>query len=234
VTFELLLDWADHCLEKSLNQPVLPHAIIVLNAVDVGQEEQRWEVKEATRNLLASAEAAFEREHGFIEKTVMWRKHGRRIDNVKDLLRCYYSSIQVVRIPMKSPTTYLMIDNQAAKVREAILAGCNKASYTKETARKLCSVDQLEEYLQAGFDHFARDLDSPFDFVKVSLRNKPIPQDLGDHIVTLAAAVQKRIGQAGQKLFQGLSTMVASCILLDIVRKDRKGGSLCCQSLLQY
>jgi hypothetical protein len=203
---------------------VLPHAIIALNAVDLGEEKQRWDIQEATDDLLRSAAEAFGKEPGFLRRTNNWKGLGRKVNSVIDLLKCYYSSIKVVRIPIKHPTTYLRIDSQAAKLRDAIISACNGASATKEMARKLCTVDQLDEYLQAGFDHFANDLDSPFDFIKVSLRNRPIPLDFADHIVTLATAVQKQKRQSGQNLFRGLGGMVASCILLDIVRQDRKGA----------
>ncbi len=172
ITLQLLLEWADDCLEKSLNQPILPHAIIV-----------------------------------------------------QDLLRCYYGSISAVRIPAKAPNTYIFIRDQVAKLRVAIGAACDLAYEKKTIARMLSNVDELDQYLQAGFDHFARNLDRPFNFSKVAMKHKPIPQDIGDHILTLTTIVQEKMKQSGEKLFEGLSKIVASCIMFDIVRRSRKGTS---------
>jgi hypothetical protein len=42
--FEKLVDWAAAALEKSSNQPVLPHAIIVLNASDNSTNPDLWDI----------------------------------------------------------------------------------------------------------------------------------------------------------------------------------------------
>jgi hypothetical protein len=50
--FEKLVDWAAAALEKSSNQPVLPHAIIVLNASDNSTNAELWNID--VRNSKAS------------------------------------------------------------------------------------------------------------------------------------------------------------------------------------
>lgn len=50
--FEKLVDWAAAALEKSSNQPVLPHAIIVLNASDNSTNAELWDID--VRNSKAS------------------------------------------------------------------------------------------------------------------------------------------------------------------------------------
>jgi hypothetical protein len=42
--FEKLVDWAAAALEKSSNQPVLPHAIIVLNASENSTQPDLWDI----------------------------------------------------------------------------------------------------------------------------------------------------------------------------------------------
>ena len=87
----------------------------------------------------------------------------------------------------------------------------------------LANVDELDKYLQAGFHHFAGDLEHPFNSSKVAMKHKPIPQGMGDHILSMAGAVQGRVKQSGEKPFLGLSQIVALCIVFDIVRRGRKG-----------
>jgi hypothetical protein len=220
---KLLLEWADACLEKSLNQPILPHAVIVLNAVEVSSDENRWEVEQATRSLLHDNRHLISKDAYFSRLRSFWRSRGSKIETTEDLLRCYYGSINVVRIPVKSPSTYMFIREQVAKLRETIDMARELAFERKTISRMLASVDELSKYLQAGFDHFARELHEPFNFSKIAMKDKPIPQDMGDHILGIAAAVQTQVKQPGEQLFLGLSRIVASCIIFDIVRRGHKG-----------
>ena len=79
---------------------------------------------------------------------------------------------------------------------------------------------ELQSYLQYAFDHFAQTLDEPFDFVQASFVTNPIPVDFGGSILRLAIGM---IDARNDKLdaptiFQQLSSMVASCIMVDSVR----------------
>jgi len=53
-----LIRWAAAALEKSSNQPVLPHAIIVLNAAENNTDPRLWDVDESTADLMRSVEPA--------------------------------------------------------------------------------------------------------------------------------------------------------------------------------
>ncbi|KAF3067258.1 hypothetical protein GL218_08593 [Daldinia childiae] len=49
-------------VDKSLNQPVLPHAIIVFNATDINVDEREWDITMATKLLMADIHDAVTRE----------------------------------------------------------------------------------------------------------------------------------------------------------------------------
>lgn len=88
----------------------------------------------------------------------------------------------------------------------------------------LANSDELNQYLQAAFDHFSQNLDTPFNFLEVAFKNSPIPRDFGGNILKLAVAVQEVQEQDdGPALFKMLSVMVASCIVLDCARHGLKG-----------
>lgn len=89
----------------------------------------------------------------------------------------------------------------------------------------LLTSEELQPYLQKAFDHFSRDLDTPFDFVTASLVNNPIPSNFGGNILKLAVQIQKQGGHGvdGASIFKELSFMVASCIMLDSVRNRNLG-----------
>jgi hypothetical protein len=204
----------------SVNQPALPHAIIAVNATDIGVHEDEWDVEKATRNLLASVSNALSTTSGvpeFIQLARLWRSRGRSIDSVVDLIHCYYSSFSVVRLPVKG--RYGRLGDQVSKLHHRIEACCEMSYHTKRSARMLLTSDALQIYLGSAFDHFCLELERPFNFIDASLKVNPIPLDFGGHILQLARAIDSVVGrQSGPYIFHHLSYMVASCVLLDVVR----------------
>lgn len=196
----------------------------MLNAVEIGHSEQRWTVKDATDSFFRDVSGAV------VTDPELRRLAGlRNIDpshekSSRELLECFYSKVHVIRIPAKRPERYSLIDEQIQELRRLIVAAGDDAHRAKVITRRLNDVDTLQEYLQAGFDHFAAKIDEPFDFKSVCLRTRTIAQDFGDHIINLASTIQEHTRVRGKTLFQGLVSLVASCILLDYVRNNLPGG----------
>ncbi|KAL8736431.1 MAG: hypothetical protein Q9166_000223 [cf. Caloplaca sp. 2 TL-2023] len=207
-----LVGWASASFEKSLGQPALPHVIIVLNATDLTIDAAQWDVQEATNKLLSSVETAINTIPALQDHVTWWRANGRNIHTTKDLLECYYSSVTVVRIPVKG--RYMLIDQQVEKLHTQIMVKSNQSHYKKQKVRMLSNSEDLQLYLQLAFDHFSQDLDTPFDFVSVALKINPIPSDFGGNILKLAVSIKNR-HQSWKvvDIFKQLSLMVASCIM---------------------
>jgi hypothetical protein len=88
----------------------------------------------------------------------------------------------------------------------------------------LLDAEELQSYLQCAFDHFARTLDVAFDFVEASFFNSPIPLDFGGNILKLAINMMEQEDHPnGISIFEKLSYLVASCIMLDSARHNIKG-----------
>ena len=225
IVLEKLLDWASASIEKSLNQPALPHVIIALNATDLKIDEKQWNVEDATRILMSDIEGAISRVPRFAEYALLWKQAGRTIRTTKDLLECYYSSVTVVRIPTHG--RYMLINEQVGKLHAEIRKCCQAAYWTKKRVRMLSNDEKLQVYLQSAFDHFSQNLNKSFDFVKEAIKNNPIPRDFGGNILKLAIAVKDHnrfIDQHdGPKIFRELSHMVASCLMLNSARQDLLG-----------
>ncbi|KAL9624998.1 MAG: hypothetical protein Q9160_000727 [Pyrenula sp. 1 TL-2023] len=217
---KLLLDWAATSVESSINQPALPRAVIVLNATDLSVDQKEWEVRAATENLMAHVQHAVDDIPFFIRHADHWRKKGRVINNTLDLIRCYYADISVVRIPARG--RYMLTDTQITKLHLEIQKGCNASFAAKDEAHMLSTSEELNSYLQAGFDHFTSNVNQPFNFVEVAMSKNPIPRDFGDHVLGLASEIRKLADtEDGPKLFDILSYVVASCIFLDCRRQRR-------------
>jgi hypothetical protein len=119
-----------------------------------------------------------------------------------------------------------LMEMQIKKLYGAISTACEKARQRKTEMRMLLDAEELQSYLQSAFDHFARSLDHPFDFVEASFSNSPIPLDFGGNILKVALNIMRvwknRINI--EVIFQELSYMVASCIMLDSARKKNPGN----------
>ena len=222
-----LLEWGVSALEKSINQPALPHCIVALNGTDPGVDEREWDINYATQSLLSTVQGALDYVEGvprFRELAEHWRSLGKHIYTVEDLILRYYSSFKVIRIP--SRPRYMTINDQIGKLHDAIKQNCDESFRSKRRARMLTNADELNTYLQSGFDHFTTHLHIPFNFMQVSLLRNPIPNDFGGHILQLCTTLssQQPNHQPGRVswVFEKLSVMLASCVLLDCAR-FRKG-----------
>jgi len=222
--FERLIDWAAAALEKSSNQPVLPHAIIVLNASENDIHPDLWDVDIATERMLESMSRNVHQNATFKKYAHFWRERDRNITTIRQLIHAYYSSVRVVRIPTSGRPN--LIQRQVYKLQEQIGSACAKARERKATLRMLLNADELQTYLQFAFDHFACDLETPFDFVQASFTNSPIPLDFGGNILKLALSLMETWENAidGEIIFTELSYMVASCIMLDSARSKIRGN----------
>ncbi|EMR64244.1 patatin-like serine protein [Eutypa lata UCREL1] len=220
-----LLSWGAASIDKSLNQPVLPHAVIVLNATEDVHEDE-WDITNATNMLMSDIQGAISREPALGEYLETWRKRGKKISNTEQLLACYYASVTVIRIPTRGH--YMLMDQQIDKLFELVKARCSESLLKKKQARMLANAEKLQLYLQAAFDHFSKDLDSPFDFVKEALRHNPVSRNFEGNILTLAVLIKnysenETLRMNAKNIFLRMAPMIASCIMFDAVRQNLLG-----------
>lgn len=221
--FEKLVDWAAAALEKSSNQPVLPHAIIILNASENDIDPRLWDVASATTVLFESLSETVFRNATFKKYANFWRERNCHIETVEQLLLLYYSSIKVVRVPTNGRPN--LINDQIRELYTNIQLSCASARRRKGALRMILDAEDWQPYLQFAFDHFACNLDTPFDFVQASFTNSPIPLNFGGNILKLAINLMEIWENEAdiRILFTELSYMVASCIMLDSARQKIRG-----------
>lgn len=204
---------------------MLPHAIIVLNASENDIDPKLWDVASATSELLMSVSRTVFKSPVFKELAQFWRERNRSIESVQQLLLSYYSSIKVVRVPTRGRPN--LINDQIEKLYTHIQDACVSGRRRKSELRMLLDADELQHYLHFAFDHFACNLETPFDFVQASFVNSPIPPTFGGNILKLAINLMEVWENEvdGRTLFVELSYMVASCIMLDSARHKIRGIS---------
>jgi hypothetical protein len=204
---------------------VLPHAILALNESPNELPDWHWNSDYATRRLLNEYRDIIHNNPSFEPYVEFWRRSRKRIDSLETLLMQYYSSITVVNIPSKGRPN--LIGQQIETLYGQIKLCCKKSRAAKLPLRMLFTADELHPYLVSAFDHFATNLDDPFDFVKFSFTNSPIPMDFAGSIVKLAvmATASRRRNILVTDIFEELSYMVASSIMLDTARHRKIGMS---------
>jgi hypothetical protein len=92
---ERLVEWAAAALETSSNQPVLPHAIIALNASENSIDPELWDTDIATERLLESLSQTVRQNVCFKKHSQIWAARNKQIQTVEQLMLSYYSSLRV-------------------------------------------------------------------------------------------------------------------------------------------
>ncbi|KAI1103045.1 FabD/lysophospholipase-like protein [Jackrogersella minutella] len=221
IVLDKLIRWGAASIDKSLNQPVLPHMVIVFNATDINVDEKEWDITKATQMLMTDINDAVLREPSLQE-------HGKIIKNTKELLECYYASISVVRIPYKG--SYMLMNEQVGKLSYLLKELCKASYLRKRQVRMLANTEKLQFYLQAAYDHFTKDLNTPFDFVKETLRHSPPSRNFEGNILNLALAIKDKscdpfLSGDAEQIFRAMGPMIASCVMLDAVRQNLPGSA---------
>jgi hypothetical protein len=219
---ERLLEWGSVAIETTYNQPILPYAILALNATENDLDPHLWDVQTSTRLLFDSLATTIDKNVEFSKYAELWRQRGKRIDNVEDLMKCYYSAVMVVRLPTNGRPK--LIEAQAQKLYLEIERGCRLARSVKAETRMLLNAFEFQGYLNHAFDHFCSTIDAPFDFVECSYLNTRLSTTFGESILTLAAGMaRKKPRPTASSIFDKLGRMIASTIMLDTVRNGLKG-----------
>lgn len=220
---EELLKWADKNYKGSANLPSKPHVIIAINKCESATPADQWNTATATADLLSATNSQIRKNKTFEKYVKIWEKRDLDVEDMRDLLKCYYSSVHVVRIPQKS--RYNLLSEQRDKLYNLILECCDRSSETKLGKRMLADVDEFGLYLSLAFDHFAESLEVPFDFIRASLKSNPPPETFPANLYSfiLQVARWKNLRGKIEALFDLVKSMVASCIMLDSSRNQRMG-----------
>jgi hypothetical protein len=210
-----LFDWATKALEASINQSTLPHAIIALNFTHIRVPVDQWTLEGATNCLLSAVETCLHPTYANPRYRDLARQYGQR--TILGLIKCYYSSFTVVRLP--DDKDYPLLLNQVQLFYTTISNRCQTVHFQKRKERVALNSEDLNFYIQKAFDHFTLRLDRPFDFKQIDLRRNPIPQNLGGYILRLAVAIKDVLQDTDANwIFDTMNIMVASCVFYDFVR----------------
>lgn len=181
----------------------------------------------ATTRLMQHIANAVHEVPFFIKYRDHWRRKGKFINGMLELIRCYYADICVVRIPTGG-RRYMLINDQVNKLHHRIcqqLRTCRSLQSTTRTCYRTptSSIRTCKLVLII----FTTKEDQQFNFVQVALKKQP--QSLGILVITSWASQQtyemSPVIRNGPVLFHKLSHMVASSIFVDCTRQRRDASA---------
>jgi hypothetical protein len=96
----------------------------------------------------------------------------------------------------------------------------------KTRLRLLLNALDFQTFFQHALDHFCAGIDTPFDFVQASFFNSRLSSDFSQSILAMAVGMQKSMPNPDATfIFDRLSNLIASSIMLDAVRHNIRGLS---------
>lgn len=194
-------------------------------------DPSQWDAGTATKKLMSDFEDVIGRVEKFRDLAGYWIRRGKTINTVRDLLHCYYSSVTIVRLPVKG--RYMQMHKQVEQLHAAIGSNCTRAYESKKRIRMLTNSDHLQVYLRAAFIHFSQNLDVPFNFVEVALNHHSgAPKGFSGNMLQLAIIIKDDLHLDAERIFVEIARIVASCIFLDIARHAVLGRQAILDQLL--
>ncbi|KAF4967420.1 hypothetical protein FSARC_5033 [Fusarium sarcochroum] len=219
-----LVHWVSMSIDESINQPTLPHVVIVANDTDPSIDDKQWDHVIATNGLLKDYDDSAVKVPALTKKLVELTNQGKPTKTTKALLEHYYSSVTLIRIPAKSH--YMQIDQQIGKLYGILTDKCKMSHDQKRQVRMLLNAEVLPLYVDSAYDHFSRSIEEPFDFVEEARRRTPVPRTFGRHILNLILTNYNHKSQKCSSIrdfFTGLSRPLAACVMLDAIREKSHG-----------
>jgi len=148
-----------------------------------------------------------------------WRKQGKKIATLQDLLLCYYSGFKVVCIPHSSRPPALLHE-QYQKLYQEIQVASKSSEERRKSVGLLMISEELDRYFEIGLEHFSQNPEAPFNFLSSALKYNPINPTFKDHVLNLFVYMSKNFPEWSEsEVLERTAPLVASCVFLDIFRK---------------
>jgi hypothetical protein len=120
----------------------------------------------------------------------------------------------------------ILVHSQGMKLHSEIQKGISASQEQRSKLRMLLSARDFQTFFQRALDHFCSTIDQPFDFAKASFSSTRTSSAFSQNLLSLATAMIN-IGPRlkASSIFERLSLLTASCIMLDTVRHEVRGAA---------
>jgi hypothetical protein len=120
----------------------------------------------------------------------------------------------------------MLVHSQGMKLHSEIQKGISASQEQRSKLRMLLSAKGFQTFFQRALEHFCSTIDQPFDFAKASFSNTRTSSAFSQNLLSLATSMIN-IGPRlkATSIFERLSLLTASCIMLDTVRHEVRGAA---------
>ncbi len=224
-----MIELGINALEKSTNQPVLPHAILVLN-------DNESSFPGGTRSLKNEVIAFIQRpstwDADLSRLKDVWVRRGKSVNTLRDLLDCYFSSVEVHEMPRSKCSRMY---EQSNRLYDAIANRCAEIYQTKRELRMSLDSKDLAKYMSHAVAHFASTKEAPLDFNEAKLHGLDTPSEISPHLLDFASQLQAHFPDlGGLEILEKLGEMTALSYNLHNIRSRGKKSSTAILIIAKY
>ena len=186
VAVDILASWLVSFSSRSSDLPVSTYPrILVLKAADRDPFDEERATFEFMKELAEQTEF----------RTGSLAQNGRLADGRFDaLLRQQFGGLRVLALPDAMPTaedqSQLARPDGFWALRTRILQGSQRIQDRRRKAQVAFSATHFKAFFHLACEHFAKDIVTPFSFVKASRQANPVPLDFSSHIANFLADVK--------------------------------------------
>ncbi|KAH9204856.1 patatin-like phospholipase-like protein [Leptodontidium sp. 2 PMI_412] len=172
--------WLEKGQPSTLPSSTYPRVIIVTEKIPLGAERE----KEA-------------------KKAFLWLLREETTHDLSEQI----SDIHIVAL---LPAHKISSEARYRRLKECLLNRSDEVRRNREDARSLFSATHFNALFRYVCDHFSQTSEEPFDFIKASRKQNPIPDDLAEHISNLLKHIK-----SAKELMEFAVPTIASSFLLD-------------------
>ncbi|KAH8805185.1 hypothetical protein F5884DRAFT_859795 [Xylogone sp. PMI_703] len=206
--------WADNVHEKSLNQAILPHVVVVLNKCDY---DGMWMNEDfATAAILDRMAECTEFGPDLQKVADKWNQilpENEKVHSIKDLVLRYFRGVSAICVPLRARGV-VEFHRQIQQLQASIVRTRDSINEARgRTGSRINAID-LEAYLNGALDHFFTTFDKPFDFSKYARANEQVSPGLTQNAMLLLREMNKvetnqtMLDKRAAKLFSSYLSMV--------------------------
>jgi hypothetical protein len=180
-----LAAWLEQCQGPTIHRSTRPRVVIVTEKFPLGAETEN-EARKAFLSLLSE-------------------------ETTRDL----FEQISAIDIIALFPAGSLSVSARHRRLKECIMSGSDQVRKSREETKLLFSLTHFIAFLKSACQHFSQTAEEPYNFIKASRVDNPLPVDLDMHLTNFLKHIT-----SPRELIGFAAPIMASSFLLDCYPPD--------------
>ncbi|KAM5343459.1 hypothetical protein ACJ41O_011996 [Fusarium nematophilum] len=190
---ERLVKWSLTSDTAGLNRVTLPSLIVAINQSD--PSGRVWDPETTTDRIIKQNQGMMENNPTIMARKSQLEELGRPTRDLQDLLKYSYRSIEFIRIPRNG--AWSLLAAQAKRLYDMIQEATKQTHQAKLSSKMELDSNNLDLFYRLAFEHFSKDKDAPFDFIKTILSLHPPSTDFASSFFNILVGTFKVVKEMG-------------------------------------